>query len=418
MYGSSCVVGDDAFGVRRLSIVGDCTFGFLVGKVIRSMALAAAEVKLLNVAIVVSGLGAGGAERVVSILSREWVEIGHRVTVICFESEKASSYYPLDSRITTCRLELPPIRSGPFVAVGAVVRRVRVLRQVLGEISPDVIISFLSRTNILTLLSSRGMDIPIIISERNNPNMQRLGFTWNLLRRATYRRAFGMVTMTKGALQYFPESMRARSWVIPNPVIIPQDLPKRQNDGSRDGKILTAVGRLVHQKGFDLLIKAFAAIAPAFPDWKLVIWGEGPERASLEQLRIAMGLKDCVLLPGVSKHPSGWIAGADAFVLSSRYEGWGNALLEAMASGLPVVSFDCPWGPSEMIQDGIDGILVPRENVRALSEALRKIIGDQGLRERFGAKAAAAARRYSHESIVASWNLIISQAIENKIPQR
>ena len=370
----------------------------------------------LHVAIVLSGLGAGGAERVVSILSREWVETGHQVTIICFESEKAPSYYALDPRITIQRLGLPPVQSEIFNALGAVVRRVRALKQLLAEISPDVIFSFLSRTNILTLLSSRGMDIPVIVSERNNPNMQYLGFTWNLLRSVTYRRAFGMVTMTKGALQYFPESMRTRSWVIPNPVIIPQDLPKKQNDGSRNGKILTAVGRLVHQKGFDLLIEAFARIVPAFPDWKLMIWGEGPERASLERLRVAVGLKDQVLLPGVSEHPGGWIEGCDAFVLSSRYEGWGNVLLEAMASGLPVVSFDCQWGPSEMIQDGVDGLLVSPEDLAALSKALAKILGDQGLRERLGANAAVAARRYSHDRIVATWNLVLATAVERKSP--
>ena len=129
-----------------------------------------------------------------------------------------------------------PFDLGSSLLSGAVVRRVRALRQVLGEITPDVIISFLSRTNILTLLSSRGLDIPVIISERNNPNMQHLGFTWNFLRSVTYRRAFGMVTMTKAALRFFPESMRVRSWVIPNPVIIPRDLPKKQIDSSRKGK--------------------------------------------------------------------------------------------------------------------------------------------------------------------------------------
>ena len=339
-----------------------------------------------------------------------------RLRLYVLNSEKTPSYYPLDPRINIRRLGLPPVRSEAFIAVGAVVRRVRALRQVLGEISPDVIFSFLSRTNILTLLSSRGMDIPVIVSERNNPNMQHLGFTWNLLRSVTYRRAFGMVTMTKGALQYFPESMRARGWVIPNPVVIPQDLPKKQIDSSRKEKILTAAGRLVHQKGFDLLIKAFATVVPAFPDWKLMIWGEGPERASLERLRVAVGLKDQVLLPGVSEQPGGWIEGADAFVLSSRYEGWGNVLLEAMASGLPVVSFNCNWGPSEMIEDGIDGLLVPLEDLTALSKALAKIMGDQGLRERLGANAAVAVRRYSHDKIVATWNSVLAIAVERKSP--
>lgn len=372
--------------------------------------------KSLHIAIVLSGLGAGGAERVVSILSREWMEAGHRVTVICFESEGARPYYPLDSRIRIRQLGLSPARLVSFVAVSKVVRRVRALRQVLGEITPNVIISFLSRTNILTLLSSRGLDIPIIISERNNPSMQHLGFTWNFLRSVTYRRAFGMVTMTKGALEYFPERMRVRGWVIPNPVIIPRNLPQKQPDSLHKGNILAAVGRLVPQKGFDLLIKAFATIAPAFPDWKLVIWGEGPERASLVRLRDFVGLEERILLPGISERPGGWTETADAFVLSSRYEGWGNVLLEAMSMGLPVVSFNCDWGPSEMIQDGIDGLLVPPEDLTALSKALAKILGGQALRERLGANAAVAARQFSNDRFMASWNLVLGIAVAHPFP--
>ena len=151
--------------------------------------------------------------------------------------------------------------------------------------------------------------------------------------------------MTEGARDFFPKDVQARTWIIPNPVDLPAEWRER-----RGSQLLVAVGRLETVKGFDLLLQAFSSIAPSFPDWNLVIWGEGRERAALEQLRNRLGLQNRVELPGVTEQPGMWIETADVFVLSSHYEGWPNALIEAMASGLPVVSYDCQWGPREMIQ--------------------------------------------------------------------
>src|SRR3546814_16985490 len=122
---------------------------------------------------------------------------------------------------------------------------------------------------------------------------------------------------------------------------------------------MAAVGRLVSQKGFDRLLDAFSRIATDHPDWTLVIWGEGPDRAALEEQRRRLGLDGRVEMPGVSKQPGGWIEQSDLFILSSRFEGWGLVLGEAMAAGLTVISFDCEWGPAEMIEQEKSGILVP-----------------------------------------------------------
>ena len=176
-----------------------------------------------------------------------------------------------------------------------------------------------------------------------------------------------------------------------NPVIVSYDREKQRHSAKPNIKTLTAVGRLVKQKGFDLLIAASAAVAISIPTWQLVIRGEGPERHALEKLVKDLAMEERILLPGVSNHPGGWIDGSDAFVLSSRFEGWGNALLEAMASGLPVVSFDCEWGPAEMTADGVNGILVAREDVRGLSLAIATLMNDEELRRKLGAAAALSA---------------------------
>jgi glycosyltransferase involved in cell wall biosynthesis len=365
-----------------------------------------------KITIVLSGLGPGGTERVVSILSNEWVKLDYQVTVMCFESSEDSSYYPLDLRVKVIRLGLPPVPSARFVSLYSVMLRVIALRRALEKAAPDVIISFLTRNNVLALLSTVGMKIPVVVSERNNPKLQRLGIVWRVLRNWTYRRAFGLVTMTQGAMNHFPASMRVKRWVIPNPVILSHDREKQMHGAKPNIQTLTGVGRLVKQKGFDLLIAAFAAVAISIPTWQLVIWGEGPERHALKKLVKDLAMEERILLPGVSEHPSGWIKASDAFVLSSRFEGWGNVLLEAMASGLPVVSFDCEWGPAEMIADGVNGILVAREDVTGLSRAITTLMKDDELRRRLGAAAALSARKYSPDKILVQWNAVVSSAVE------
>ncbi len=209
-------------------------------------------------------------------------------------------------------------------------------------------------------------------------------------------------------MSLFPPEQRARSWIIPNEANLPANLQSK-----RGRRVLAAAGRLVPQKGFDLLLEALARIAAAQPDWTLVIWGEGPERAALELQGCMLGLDGRVQLAGVSERPGLWIETADAFVFSSRYEGWGIVLLEAMAAGLPVVSFDCRFGPSEMITHEEDGLLVPNGDVHALSAAMSRLMGSETLRKSLGEAAAKSARRFSRERVKAGWDEVVKSAVEH-----
>ena len=359
-----------------------------------------------RICVVLPGLGAGGTEHVVSVLANEWIARGRSVTILTLEEPGAVPYYPLHPDIEVRRLGVPPGRRGAIGAAGAVGMRVRRLRGALRAVRPGIVVSFLVRTNVLTLIAASRLGMEVVVSERNNPQAQTVGPVWNVLRSHLYRRAFGLVTMTKGALESFPASMRKRGWVIPNPVDLPGAGRRRS-----DGRTLTAVGRLVPQKGFDLLLRAFAEVAPEFPDWRLVIWGEGADREVLEAERAALGLDDRVDMPGVTEAPGIWVDTADAFVLSSRFEGWGIVLLEAMAAGLPVVSFDCRWGPREMIEDGENGLLVEPESVAAMAEALRRLLGDSSLRQRLAAAACASSRRFTTAHVVDRWDEVVDAAL-------
>jgi glycosyltransferase involved in cell wall biosynthesis len=348
-------------------------------------------------------LGAGGTEHIVNLVANHWNGMGGTVTLITLERPDAQPYYEFDPGIAIVRLGVPPRRASKLRSTLLVFQRFRRLRSAIRRSRPDFVLSFLTRTNVLTLLAMIGSSVSVVVSERNNPASQPFGPVWRWLQTSLYPRAFGLVTMTQGALDHFPPSIRRKGWVIANPVDLPRDWQNR-----RGKSILAAVGRLTDQKGFDLLLEAFSRIAEAHPEWRLVIWGEGEERSSLQALRDALGLQQRVDMPGITERPGLWIETADAFVLSSRYEGWGIVLLEAMASGLPVVSFECDWGPRVMITHESDGILVPKEDVEALAKALDRLLADRELRERLGAAAAASAQRYMPGQILAEWDVLAS----------
>jgi glycosyltransferase involved in cell wall biosynthesis len=282
--------------------------------------------------------------------------------------------------------------------------RVICLRDTLRELAPAAVVSFGDTMNVRALLASFGLGIPVFVCERTDPRQHLLPWPWRALRRLIYPLATCVVVQTEsvaGWARGLVPDHRVR--VVPNPVRPVQELAARPEAlGPR--RTVIAVGRLGREKGFDILLCAYARSGLPRAMWQLVILGNGSERESLLQQVVELDLQGSVLMPGVVKNPEQWLQHAELFVLSSRFEGFPNALLEAMQCGLPVAVFDCPSGPGEIVQHEETGLLVPPGNVEALAAAISRLASEADLRRHLGAAAAAdVTTRFSLERISSMW---------------
>jgi glycosyltransferase involved in cell wall biosynthesis len=223
--------------------------------------------------------------------------------------------------------------------------------------------------------------------------------------RRRYPKLDGVVVLTEHDLHEYEEVLDGSTRLARIPNAVPGPAGAISELTSR---IVLAAGRLSYQKGFDRLIGAFAKVAALHPDWTLRIFGRGPRRKALQRLIDEHGLGDNVVLMGTDRSLDEHMANASLFVLSSRFEGLPMVMLEAMSKGLPIVSFDCPTGPSEVIGHGQDGILVPDGDGDALAAGMIDLIGDEDKRRRYGAAAAEAATRFSLTEVGAQWETLLA----------
>lgn len=356
---------------------------------------------------VISSLSAGGAERVMSILANEWAAKGHHVTLLTFDDGKEPPFYELDSRIHYLPLGISADSSNLISALVNNLNRISRLRKALQNSHPEAIISFMPTTNILTLLASRGLGVPVIVSERADPRMNPLGRIWEQLRLKTYAYADKIVVQTQNVVDFFPAHLHSLIRIIPNPVPKINLLEEEPSQLEFSNPFVIAIGRLSSQKGFDLLLQAFAKLRVRHPEWTLVILGEGALRRELETLRDKLNLTENVSFPGRIQNPHRLLKKADLFVMSSRWEGFPNALCEAMACGLPVISTDCPSGPRDIIREGIDGILIPTENIDALSEAMDRLMSDRAERLRLATAAPEIVERFAVDKVIGMWEEVL-----------
>jgi GalNAc-alpha-(1->4)-GalNAc-alpha-(1->3)-diNAcBac-PP-undecaprenol alpha-1,4-N-acetyl-D-galactosaminyltransferase len=364
----------------------------------------------MRLVLVISALSSGGAQRVLSILANAWAAKGWQITLLTFDDGVEPPFFDLHPAVRYCPLGLSGASSTSIRGVLNNLKRLWVLRQAIRQSCPHVVISFMEKPNVLTILATLGLRLPVIISERTAPAHHPIGKAWERLRHWVYPRCTCLVIQSRAALAYFSAKVQRRARVIPNPVLVPHSHEMFAKSACRKrSKTVIAMGRLHEEKGFNSLLSAFARVAPEHPEWSLVIWGEGPLRPHLERLRDDRGLQGRVSFPGLTRQPLAHMQQADLFVLSSRYEGFPNALCEAMACGLPVISFDCPSGPREIITDGIDGVLVPPEDVEALAAAMARLMASEGERQRLAAHAPRVIERFALLHVLEMWEKVVAE---------
>lgn len=358
---------------------------------------------------VISSLSAGGAERMISELANEFTERGHLVAVLTM-SAREGDHYLLDKRVERIALDVIWDSHSPWQRLTGNLRRSWMIRRAIRSYRPDVVVSFIEQNNVRVLAALIGSGIPVIVSERIDPRRHAVGRVWNLARRLLYPFAARVVVQTDGVAGWARKMVRSmRLRVISNCV---RTLPMPPLIEDRDPNTILAVGRLAWQKGFDILLHAFAQSGLVDKGVRLVILGDGLERKRLENLARELGLNHAVAMPGVVPNPEIWMGLATVFVLPSRYEGFPNALLESMSMGCPAIAADCDSGPREIIRHGENGWLVPVEDASSLAEALSLLFGAPNLRARLGAAAVKVRDRYSKDVIVSQWNSLIDELVQ------
>lgn len=360
----------------------------------------------MRICCIISSLAGGGAERVISLLANEWAALGRAVTIVTLAST-TSDVYDLAPRVQRVGLDVEVESRSPIQAIAHNARKVWALRRAIVSVAPDVVISFVDRANVLTLLSCVGLGIPVVVSERVHPVRPHIGRIWSLLREFVYPRADALVIQSE-AMRGWAETVvpPGRIHVIANPVRHQLSITGDWPQASRR-PIVLGVGRLVPQKGFDVLIKAFHTAVQRHPEWSLAIVGEGPREAELKELATTLLPPGSVSFLGTVKDPERYYAIASLFVLPSRFEGFPNALVEAMAAGCAVIAADSPGAMAEIVRHGIDGLLIPPEDVTALALAMDRLMTDEGARNELGSRAVEVATRFGVARILALWEHLI-----------
>jgi GalNAc-alpha-(1->4)-GalNAc-alpha-(1->3)-diNAcBac-PP-undecaprenol alpha-1,4-N-acetyl-D-galactosaminyltransferase len=342
--------------------------------------------------------------RLVSMLS----DRGHEVTLVTLDDGAGDRYHVLPA-VGRVYLDVMSDSRNKIAGLVATAARVKALRAAMKGTSPDVVLSFCDVTNVLTLLASRMWPVPVVVSERSDPASQTIPAPWEQLRPKLYKRAAGVIVLTERAAATVTPWCRGKPIVIPSAVDVPPLMGQPSLSTAQSDFI--AVGRLEHEKGFDLLIDAFAKFGSDVPQSRLTIYGEGSLRQSLEQQRDKLGLNDRIAMPGWTSPIWPILKQSDIYVLSSRYEGFPSSLLEAMASGMACIAMDCPSGPAAIIRDGVDGLLVPAGDIDRLASAMLRLHENESLRRRLGGSAQDVVHRFGWDAMVDAYENVLRQVV-------
>ena len=337
--------------------------------------------------------GFGGAQKQITIIANAMAKLGHQVTMISLCENKEC--YEIDARIK--KIFIPDSKKGLFKLLD----RYNGVKKVLKEEKPDITISFWLQPIYFSFFMSKKYYGKLVYSERCDPSDKQYSGFLGLLRTLSFKKVDGFVFQTSAAKNYFSNDIQNKSIIIPNPVFIKKnDFKEIKENYNR----IVSVGRLHKQKNFSFLIETFNAIKDKHPDITLNIYGEGEEKENLLNIIKKYDLSNRVFLMGASKNVHQAIIGSRLFVLSSNYEGMPNALLEAMALGIPCISTNwAPGGIIDIIQNNKNGIIVEPNNIEEMSNAIELLLSNKKLSLSISKEALETAKKFAPEQIFQEW---------------
>lgn len=351
-----------------------------------------------HIAMLINSLNKGGSERVLVNLAEYFYSRGYRVTIVT--QYQTENEYTISDGIRRVYSEITDDEIGKS-RIGNFSKRYRKLRGIWKSERPDLILSFIGKNNMMAILTSRFLHIPTVISVRGEPKEEYYSRFLRLVAQVLFPMADGVVLQTNASKEFFNQSVQKKSVVLPNslnPAFI-----REVYAGEREKQIV-AVGRVDANKNHRMIIKAFAGLAECYPEYELVIYGEGELRQELLHEVEEMGLQERIHLPGSIVDVAGAIYKASVFVLSSNSEGMPNTLIEAMALGIPCISTDCSGGgPRDLIVNGENGILTEVENWEMLEENLQKIISDKEFAKKLSKNASKIQEKLNPDLINQKW---------------
>ena len=355
---------------------------------------------MTNIAILIGDISRGaGTERAVTNLANMLAESGsYAVTVISlYSSDGSQCYYPINHSVDVVHLGL--VKSGMAKRLVVYIKFIRSMNTIIRDKHIDVVLGTTHALNSLLFFMSRKAK-KIACEHMNYAACPKIS---GRIRKIIYPQLDAVVLLTNADAKHYDFIASKKKWVIPNSLSFICENPARL-----ESKKIIAAGRLARQKGFDLLVKAAVLIKKETPDWHISLFGEGEEKARLLNAITSFELGGFMSIHGPTKEIQQELLNSSMFVMSSRHEGLPMILLEAKACGLPIVSFDCPEGPAEVVRHGEDGLLVEPENVEKLAEAVISLAKNAERLKAFGKKAFENATDFSSEVIFKKWNQLFN----------
>ena len=397
----------------------------------------------MHIAMYIGSLQKGGAERVMVNLADYFFEQGHKVTLVTtylapVEYDVRHAAWKVvpagaDGAELVCDPDENPawvdlaggekdgiqrvfsalLKSEQSGRIQNLKKRKDKLTAIWKQIKPDIVLSFIGKNNIMALSTATREDIKVVVSVRADPEMEYYNFSLKSGVLATFGKAAGIIVQTTSARDWFPKHLRDKCIILPN-AINPAFLRKTYQ-GERE-KSIVMVGRLDANKNQAGVMEAFAELVKeGFSGYELKLYGDGPDMIKLRHLAISLGIEKKVIFAGMVTNVAEHIEKASLFVLASKQEGMPNALIEAMALGLPCISTDCPCGgPRDLITDGVNGLLVPVDDKEALKEAMKKILSDKEYADRLGKIASKVQAKYEPKASNEKWEQYFEQILSDK----